>query len=582
MKHPIPTAALKQHIAFLGKTGSGKTSTAKLAVEQILRDDPNARVCVVDPIKSDWWGLTSSANGRNAGLPFYILGGPRGHVQLHDSAGKAIGELVANGALPLSIIDMADFQPGGLQRFFNDFAPALMKRMRGVVYLVLEEAHEFAPKERTGIGAESMAIHYAKQLATAGRSKGIRLMVVTQRTQALHNALLGSCDTMIAHRLTAPADQEPVKKWLKANVSKEIFDRVSTSLASLKTGSAWICSGEAQVADNVQFPKITTFDNSATPDGNEDDQDIKTAPVDQNKLRAIIGTAVKEVEATDPKALRAEIGRLKAELAKKPPEAAPTAAAEIEREARVRGKIEGYAEALQDVNSIFLDVSKLVAPMRQVFEGFEESAHRIQAWADRTEEKKAELQSGSPTGRTVPAPTRPLVVPPAPRSSSPAASGDDKLPGPQQRILNSLATWARMGERQPNNAQVAWLAGYSPSSTSYTNPRSALKTAGLIEYPSPDRLSITSDGYAAARPFTLTSSLLDFVIGNLSGPEARILQSIAAHFPNAVPNEEAASGANYSASSTSYTNPRSALRTKDLISYPGKDQVRAADWLFAA
>jgi len=49
------------------------------------------------------------------------------------------------------------------------------KRMRGVVYLVLEEAHEFAPKERTGIGAESMAIHYAKQLATAGRSKGIRI-----------------------------------------------------------------------------------------------------------------------------------------------------------------------------------------------------------------------------------------------------------------------------------------------------------------------------------------------------------------------------------------------------------------------
>jgi uncharacterized protein len=138
-RHPVPVAALRQHIAFLGKTGSGKTSTAKLAIEQILRDDPGARVCILDPLKSDWWGLTSSANGRNAGLPFYILGGPRGHVPLHDSAGKAIGELVATGSLPLSIIDMADFRPGGLQRFFNDFAPALMKRMRGVVYLVLEE-----------------------------------------------------------------------------------------------------------------------------------------------------------------------------------------------------------------------------------------------------------------------------------------------------------------------------------------------------------------------------------------------------------------------------------------------------------
>ena len=582
MTLPIPTAALKQHIAFLGKTGSGKTSTAKLAVEQILREDPGARVCILDPLKSDWWGLTSSANGRNPGLPFYILGGPRGHVQLHDSAGKAIGELVANGALPLSIIDMADFKPGGLQRFFNDFAPALMKRMRGVVYLVLEEAHEFAPKERTGIGAESMAIHYAKQLATAGRSKGIRIMVVTQRTQALHNALLGSCDTMIAHRLTAPADQEPVKKWLKANVSKEIFDRVSTTLAGLKTGSAWICSGEAEVAELVQFPKISTFDNSATPTGNEASQDIKTAPVDQDKLRAIIGTAVKEAEADDPKALRAEITRLKSELAKKPADAAPIDTAEIERKAWVRGKIEGYAEALKDVNGIVHDVSKLAAPMRQVFEGFEESARRIQVWADRTEEKKAELQSGSPTGRTVPSPTRPPDVSPAARSPSPAARGGGNLSGPEQRIINSLATWASWGQHQPSNSQVAWLAGYSPSSSSYANPRGALKSKGLLEYPAPDILQLTPNGADTGAPMAMSGSLVDLVLSKLTGPEARILRAVTQVYPNSATNEEAAVVAGYSPTSSSYANPRGALKAKELISYPSQGCVRAADWLFAA
>jgi hypothetical protein len=35
-------------------------------------------------------------------------------------------------------------------------------------------------------------------------------MVATQRAQALHNAVLGSCETLIAHRLTTPADKEPV------------------------------------------------------------------------------------------------------------------------------------------------------------------------------------------------------------------------------------------------------------------------------------------------------------------------------------------------------------------------------------
>jgi hypothetical protein len=94
---------------------------------------------------------------------------------------------------------------------------------------------------------------------------------------------------------------------------------------------------------------------------------------------------------------------------------------------------------------------------------------------------------------------------------------DVTLSGPQQRILNSLATWKQIGEAPPSNAQVAWLAGNSPSSSSYANPRSALKTAGLIEYPMPNRLLITGEGAAQATPFELQTSLLDFVVGCLPG-----------------------------------------------------------------
>ena len=59
---PIPELALEQHIAVLGKTGSGKTSTGKLIVEHVVAQ--GHRVCVLDPIKSDWWGVTSSADGK--------------------------------------------------------------------------------------------------------------------------------------------------------------------------------------------------------------------------------------------------------------------------------------------------------------------------------------------------------------------------------------------------------------------------------------------------------------------------------------------------------------------------------------
>lgn len=370
----IPSAILRQHIASLGKTGSGKTSTAKLAIEQIVRDDPSARVCVLDPLKSDWWGLTSSADGKSEGLPFYVLGGPHGHVALHESAGKAIGDLVATGALPLSIIDMADFAPGGLQKFFNDFVPALMKRMRGVLHLVIEEAHEFAPKERAGIGAETAAIYHAKKLATAGRSKGVRMMVITQRTQALHNALLGSCDTIIAHRLTAPADQEPVKKWLKANVSKEIYDQVSASLSSLKTGSGWICSGEAQMAELVQFPKISTYDNSATPTGDTAEIEIKMAPVDRDRLRAIIGDAAKDAEVDDPAKLRAQIAVLEKQISA-PSNAAvksdvPDLAA-IEARGYTRGFDEALARGVRAMGDLWGHLLQPISKARAAFEEIE-------------------------------------------------------------------------------------------------------------------------------------------------------------------------------------------------------------------
>lgn len=317
---------LAQHVAVLGKTGSGKTSTAKLAIEQVVAE--GARVCVLDPIKSDWWGLTSSADGRHAGLPFHILGGPHGHVPLHASAGKAIAEIVASGALPLSIVDMADFEPGGQAKFFVDFVPALLRKMRGVVYLVLEEAHLFAPKERSGVGEENLSIHWAKTMATAGRSKGIRLVLVTQRTQALHNALLGSCDTLIAHRLTAPADQKPVLDWLKANTDKDVLEQVAGSLASLKTGEGWICAGEAKQFERVHFPRITTYDNTATPTGDATAREVKTAPVDQDKLRAIIGEAVEQAKADDPRELRRQIAELKSQVVKAASQPKPTGAPE--------------------------------------------------------------------------------------------------------------------------------------------------------------------------------------------------------------------------------------------------------------
>lgn len=345
---------IEQHVAIVGMTGSGKTSTAKLMAESIFA--AGHRACILDSVKSDWWGLTSSADGRRPGLPFTILGGPRGHIPLHSGAGAAIGRLVGSGELRHSIIDMADFEAGGLQRFFVDFVPTLMKSMRGVLYLIMEEAHEFAPKERAGFTAENMAIHYAKKLATAGRSKGIRIIVATQSVQQLHNRVFGSCGAIIGHQLTAPADKAPVLKWFKDNAGASELREVASSLSRLHTGQAWVYSGKPHICEQIQFPRIKTFDNSATPSGDEALQDVTVAQVDAAKLRDVISNAIKEAEDNDPKVLRARIKTLEEKVRDG---ASDTASenADIQREQVThvyeQGRLVGYAqgarEALKDL-----------------------------------------------------------------------------------------------------------------------------------------------------------------------------------------------------------------------------------------
>lgn len=537
-KFPIPLAALSQHIAVLGKTGSGKSSTARLIVERIVA--AGHRACILDPTKSDWWGITSSATGNEPGCPFRILGGPHGHVALHSSAGRVIGKLVAEGDLPLSILDMADFEPGGLQRFFSDFAPALLKHVKGVLYLVIEEAHEFAPKERAGFGAETMAIHWAKKLATAGRSKGIRMIVVTQRTQSLHNAVLGSCETMITHRLTAPADQAPLLSWLKANVSdKTTREAIEGSMSSLPTGTAWVVSGEERFFERVRFPKFSTYDNTATPDGDTSRVAVRTATVDHDELRALIGDAVKEAEANDPKKLKATIDELRRDLAKAaataPAPVDPRAIETADRLGYDRGQAEGYKAGHRDGVQASLD-----------------ALHRLHA------ETPNHPVYGSPSIH----PKLREAPPPRPRAPVGAGAGV-KLPKAERAILTALAQHGRC-----DKGRLALMTGYAAGGGGFNNALSALNAAGRITRLG-DVVDITETGLGdlgAWEPLPTGAALLAYWMAHpqLGKAERAALQAITDN-PAGLSKEDAASLAGYEATGGGFNNALSRLRTLGLI-----------------
>jgi hypothetical protein len=581
----FPKEILSKHTAIFGMTGSGKSTTGRDLVEQVVPE--GSRVCILDTVKSDWWGITSSADGKKAGLPFTIIGGPHAHLPLSRNMGKAIGEMVASGALPLSIIDMVDFGMGDPAHFFVDFAQALMRKMRGVLYLVIEEAHELAPKERTGVGKESLGVYWAKKLATAGRTKGLRLVVLSQRVQALHNAVIGSCETVIVHRMTAPADQEPVVKWLKGNIKDKVLRAtIEESMPSLADGQGYLCSGSAKLFELVQFPRAKTFDNTATPEDDAALQDVKTAAIDVEKLRSLLGEAVKEAEANDPTVLKRRIAELERDIRK----AKPTLAAAvqpaaidtsiIERQSWERGHLVGW----QDCEKTMQDGER--ALFENIFAGLEKG------FKDQIERNRDYVGSKLSVHLFYPKPNVPAPEGVAPTSVSHPLGNGKKLPRPrlnsasletfsvdlpltpvQVRILSALAELEQLGSAAPAVELLGFMAGYTNmGSKGFRNALSALRSGGMVS-----GTSLTDAGREAAqpRPVPLSSEeLQERLIVMLGGASGRILKPLIDAYPDSIERDALGSMAGYeNLDSKGFRNAMGRLRTLGFIDYEGRGVV---------
>lgn len=542
----IPDAALHQHIAVLGKTGSGKTFAVKGVVEHWLEE--GRRVGIVDPTGA-WWGLRSSRDGKGAGYPILVLGGDHGDLPLPALGGAAVARLLAEQNVNL-IADTSLLTVGERTRWFTDFGGALIRLNRAPLHLVLDEAHNFAPQGSGSVQDPQVGkmLHAANTLASGGRSRGIRLAMITQRPQKLHKDTLTSADTLIAMRVLAPQDRKAVEEWVKGCADPVKGKEVLDSLAGLARGEGWVWHPEGGFLQRLRFPAIKTFDSSATPtDGGILATPKGMAEIDLTEIKAAMADAVKEAEANDPKLLRAEIARLKREAEKKPV-AERVEVPVVDHEAVAQAEERGYARGRRDA--------------------FGEVAEKVQALAG-----EAVRMNPRPAPRAQAAPARPK---PAPRAA-PAAHESNGLDRAARAFMTALAQQGRSLTRN----QVAIFAGYSATSRHVDNTLAGLRSRGYA-VGSRDAIEITAEGLSALGsydPLPTGSGLRDYWMRDLDKAASEFLRVLCEAYPETLTRDEIAERAGYSPTSRHVDNTLAQLRSRELAS-GGRAAIKASDDLF--
>jgi hypothetical protein len=229
-------------------------------------------------------------------------------------------------------------------------------------------------------------------------------------------------------------------------------------LQSLPVGTAWVWAPgwptDGGIFQRVQIAPIETYDSGAAPKVGQKPQPPKTlADVDLGALKSLLASTVEQVQAEDPRALRkrvAELERLAADLA------------------RLSGELNQAARAI---------------------------FHGVQMAKQQTR----------PPATPVPAITRvprehrrPPPVALAPRPAPAVATA--RCRGPQQKILDVLATLERLGLAAAHRALVGAFSGYSYTSGNFQNLLGQLKSRSLIDYPSGGLVALTAAGREIAQP----------------------------------------------------------------------------------
>lgn len=398
---------------------------------------------------------------------------------------------------------------------------------------------------------------------------------------------------MVAMQLTGAHDRGAIEGWIEGHGDKRETKELLASLAKMQQGHGLLWVPRDGILKPMHFPENVTFDSSRTPKRGEKKRETKLKPLNLDKLKDRLSAVEAETKANDPGALKKRIAELQAQVRNaKPVDAAATSqqlAAEYQRgktHGNAVGMRTGCESALSNLASDLAAVKKLNADLTRLRDSIEERMADINVAIsglpldlnDRT------TNSGSPAAPPALTPTRQAEAPfPPARQPSPAAGGDGNLSPAKQRILNAIAWMASLGTPAVAKGTVAFLADTTPNSSAFQNNLGALRSAGLIDYPSGGMVQLTADGNALAVPpadAPTHQAIMQKIADKISPAQMRIVSAAARVFPEAFDKDTLADEIGTTSSSSAFQNNLGRLRSLGFITYPAKGRIRADERLF--
>lgn len=481
-----------------------------------------------------------------------------------------------------SIISIYELKAHERMRFVRVFIEALIAAPRTLwrpLLVVVDEAHLFCPEKGNAESAPAVI-----DLMTRGRKRGLCGVLATQRIAKLNKDAAAEANNKMIGRAGLDLDMKRSADELGFTGREE-----QHRLRVLPPGQFYLFGPAFSPA--VTLVKVGQVHTTHPQPGDRGQSAPPPAPAQMKAILAKLADLPKEAEQEE-----GEVERLRGRVAEleRAQRAAPGAGkAELAAE-YTRGREEGF-EAGRIAGADQL-LRESVVPLNQIKAASDAIAKDLAAIqghcgviANAANHMGTNLPSGVETRRPTAshAPQmRSGPVRPAFEKRQDAAPGEHavaRLQMPQQRILDALAWLESVGIDQASKVQLALLADASPRSSGYANNLGALRTAGLIYYPSGGQVGLTTAGRGASRtpsrPPT-TEDLHRTLQERLAAPQWRILQALIERYPEAVPKVALADLAGTSHNSSGYANNLGALRTLGFIDYPRPGHVVALPVLF--